>query len=64
MTVELAAKRERRSVSSWAREHLAAASRDEPDWPEGYFEKLANMGGTAIEESGEIEVPLDEITIR
>ena len=32
-------------------------------WPVGYFEEIAAFGGTDIEEPGEIEIPLDDISL-
>lgn len=61
--VEAAAGREKCSISSWARRHLAEASREKKGWPEGYFETIARFGGTEIEAPAEVEVPLDEITM-
>ena len=61
--VEKAARKESKSVSSWAREHLAQASQEEVGWPEGYFETIAGFGGTEIEEPSEVDIPLDDIVI-
>ena len=59
--VEKAARREAKSVSSWAREHLAEASQENVGWPEGYFEAIEGFGGTEIEVPPEVDVPLDDI---
>ena len=61
--VEAAAKREGKSVSGWAREHLAEASRTTKGWPDSYFETIADFGGTELEEPPEVAVPLDEVSL-
>ena len=61
--VEAAAKRDGKSVSGWAREHLAEASLVKKGWPDGYFETIAGFGGTEIEEPPEVAVPLDDILL-
>jgi len=63
MAVEKAARREAKSVSRWAREHLAEASLEKAGWPDGYFEAIAAFGGTGIEIPSEVEVPLDDISV-
>ena len=50
--VEAAAAREGRSVSGWARGHLARAAKPEDGWPEGYFEMLG-----AAADDAEFRVP-------
>ena len=61
--VEAAAKRDGKSVSGWAREHLAEASRTTKGWPDGYFETIAGFGGSEIEEPPEVAVPLDDVLL-
>ena len=61
--VETAARREAKSVSRWAREHLAEASLEKAGWPDGYFEAIAAFGGTEMEVPSEVEMPLDEIVL-
>ena len=63
MAVEKAARREAKSVSKWAREHLAEASSEKVGWPDGYFEAIAAFGGTEIEIPPEVEGPLDDIVV-
>ncbi len=58
--VEAAANRDGKSVSGWAREHLAEASRTKKKWPDGYFETIADFGGSEIEEPPESAVHLDD----
>ncbi|MCB1097740.1 MAG: ribbon-helix-helix protein, CopG family [Verrucomicrobiae bacterium] len=62
-SVETAAKRCGKSVSDWAKEHLAEASRTKKGWPDGYFETIADFGGTEIEDPSEVAVPLDDILL-
>lgn len=62
--IEQAARDEGSSISDWARKQLAEASlRERNAFPEGYFEKIAEFGGTQLEEPQEIEKPLDDISL-
>lgn len=60
-SVTAAAKRENKSVSGWAREHLKEAAKPSKGWPEGYFEKIKSWGESDLEAPEEIPIPLDDI---
>ncbi len=58
-----AAKREGKSLSAWAKQHLTTAATVKTGWPNGYFDTIAGFGGTEIKEPAEIAMPLDTITL-
>lgn len=62
-SVAAAARREKKSVSGWAREHLKEAAKPAKGWPVGYFEQIMSWGESDIEEPGEIPIPLDDIIL-
>jgi hypothetical protein len=62
-SVEAAAKKNQKSVSGWAREHLREAATPNKGWPEGYFETIRAWEASDIEDPGEVAEPLDEIVL-
>lgn len=60
-SVTAAAKREHKSVSGWAREHLKEAAKPAKGWPEGYSSLFGSISDSSFEEPSEVPIPLKDI---